>query len=106
MKPPGLFTWTLEENEELFVEISKPAGAVAVMIAVRPVALTMKDCEAEAVPEAAVKFPRLEGVAEIEPPPLAAAIPVPLAEMVELPGALVAVEFTVMVAVKFPVEAG
>ncbi len=32
--------------------------------------------------------------------------PVPLAAMVELPAALVALEFTVMVPVKFPVEAG
>ena len=44
------------------VETSKPLGAVAVTVPVNPLPLTVKDCEAEAVPLAVIKPPRLEGV--------------------------------------------
>ena len=55
----------LEENVELSVDTWKFEGAEMVTLAVRAVPLTVKDCEAEALPRVAVKFPKLVGEAVI-----------------------------------------
>lgn len=58
--PPDCGIMVVDANEELFVETSKLAGAVAVMFAVRFVPLTVKDCAAEEAPwvvEKSVRVP-------------------------------------------------
>ena len=63
--PPVCVSVRFEENEELSVETWNPLGAAAVMLPMRPVPLTVKDCAAEAVPLAAVKLPSEETEGEI-----------------------------------------
>jgi hypothetical protein len=57
--PPDWGMVAVEAKEELFVETSKLAGAVAVMLAVKLVPLTVTDWAAEAVPLVVVKGERV-----------------------------------------------
>ena len=59
--PPVRVRLRLEEKVELSEEIWNPLGAVRVILAVRAVPLTVRDCEVEAVPVGVSKPVRLAG---------------------------------------------
>ena len=58
--PPLSGRAMLEENEELSVETSNPAGAEMVTGPASSLPLTVSDCAEEGVPLWAVKLPRLD----------------------------------------------